>query len=126
MSLRDFDDTDSTACEQPEELQLPTELTGFQRALLVIKRLSGDWTNGVAVRQYLEQYHDSEINHGRLYQNLRELINEGYVEKRPLDERTNMYRLTETGRAWVSVYRGWVADCFRDDETATTEGEERR
>ncbi|WP_435079501.1 PadR family transcriptional regulator [Halococcus sp. AFM35] len=126
MSLSDFDDTDSTAFEQPGEPQPPTELMGFQRALLVIERLSGDRPNGVAVRQCLEQYHDSDVNRGRLYQNLRELIDEGYVEKRPLDGRANMYRLTETGRAWVSVYRGWVADCFGDDETATTEGEERR
>lgn len=125
MSLSDFDDTDSTACEQPEEPQ-PTELTGFQRDLLAVERLSGDRSNGVAVRQCLEQYHDSEVNHGRLYQNLRELIDEEYVEKRPLDGRTNMYRPTETGRAWVSVRRERVADCFGDDETVTTEGEERR
>ena len=125
MSLSDFDDTDSTAFEQPKEPQPPTELTGFQRDLLVvIEHLSGDRPNGVAVRQCLEQYHDSEVNRGRLYQNLRELIDEGYVEKRPLDGRTNMYRLTEIGRAWLSVYQEWVVDCLADDETTRTEGEE--
>lgn len=118
MSMGDFDD-DSTVCKQhPEEPQPPTELTGFQRDLLVvIERLSGDRPNGVAVRQCLEQYHDSEVNHGRLYQNLRELIDKGYVEKRPLDGRTNMYRPTETGRAWIAVYGEWVANCAADGGT---------
>ena len=128
MSMSDFDDTDSTAYKQrPEEPQPPTELTGFQRDLLVvIERLSDGQPNGVEIRQQLEQYHDSEVNHGRLYQNLRELIEEGCVEKRPLDGRTNMYRLTDTGRARMSVYGEWVADCFEDGETTATGGERRQ
>ena len=77
----------------------------------------------MAIRQHLGQYHNSKVNHGRLYQNLRKLIEEECVDKRSLDGRTNMYRLTETGRAWMSVYGKWVVDCFEDGETAPTEGE---
>ena len=128
MSVNDFDNADSTACKQrPEEPQTPTELTGFQRDLLVvIGCLSDNRLNEVTIRQQLEQYHDSEANHGQLYQNLCELIEERYVEKRPLDRRTNMYRLTETGRVRMSVYGEWVADCFEDGETTATEGERRQ
>ena len=128
MSANDFDEIDSTACKQrPEEPQPPTELTGFQRDLLVvIGRLNDDQPNGVTIRQQLDQYHDPEVNHGRLYQNLRELVDEGCVEKRALDGRTNMYRLTETGRARMAAYGEWVAGCFADSETAAMKGEEGR
>ena len=124
MSVNDVDDADSTICKQrPEQPQPPTELTGFQRDLLVvIERLSDDRPNGVALRQQLEQYHDPEVNHGRLYQNLRKLIEEGCVEKRPLDGRTNMYRLTDTGRARMAAYGEWVAGCFADSENAAMKG----
>jgi Fe2+ or Zn2+ uptake regulation protein len=127
MSLNDFDDSDSTACKQrPKKPQPPTELTGFQRDLLVvIERLNDSRPTGVEIRQHLEQYHDPEISPGRLYQNLRKLIEEGCVEKRALDGRTNMYRLTETGRVRMSVYGEWVANCFEDSAPAVTESEKR-
>ena len=125
MSVNDFDDVDSIACKQrSEEPQPPTESARFQRDLLaVIGRLSGDRSNGETIHQQLEQYHDTETNHGQLYQNLCELVEEGCVEKRSLDGRTNMYRLTEIVHMRMTTNGEWVAGCFVDCEPAAMKGE---
>ena len=123
------DATDSTACKQcPEEPQPPTELTEFQRDLLiVIERLSDDRSSGVTIRRQLDQYHDSEVNYGQLYQNLRKLIEEECIKKQPLDGGTNMcHRLTDFGRAQTAVYSKRVADCVEDSEIAAMKGEGHR
>lgn len=120
MSPIDFEEVDGIVSKQcPKEPQLLMGLTGFQRNLLVvIEQLSDDQPNGVMIRQQLKQHH---VDHGQLYQNLRELIEEGYINKWSLDGRTNMYRLTETGRTCVSVYSEWVADCSEDVKTGSIE-----
>lgn len=107
-------ETDNTGSEEKSanpELHPPTNLTGFQRDILVvIASLRGEQPNGVAIRTYLDQYHCPEVNHGRLYQNLRKLIEEEYVKKYPLDGRTNLYRLTDTGRLQMKIYWEWIEE----------------
>lgn len=68
-------------------------LTGFQRDLLYV--ISGlDEPHGLAVKDELEDYYESQIQHGRLYLNLDTLVDKGLVEKGTQDKRTNVYRLT--------------------------------
>ena len=77
-----------------------TDLTAFQiDVLAVTARLetSIEQVYGLAIKRGLEDIHDEEINHGRLYPNLDELTNEGLVEKGEIDARTNSYRVTERG-----------------------------
>ncbi|WP_224338262.1 PadR family transcriptional regulator [Haloprofundus halobius] len=82
------------------------DLSGFQRDLLYV--ISGfDQPSGQDVKSELEQYVDGEINHGRLYPNLDTLVNKEYVEKGPLDRRTNYYAITEKGREALRERRGW-------------------
>ncbi|KYH24805.1 transcriptional regulator PadR-like family protein [Halalkalicoccus paucihalophilus] len=71
------------------------ELTAFQQNILTI--LSEEPMYGLAIKRELEEYYNSEINHGRLYPNLDDLITDGLLEKSELDKRTNQYELTEEG-----------------------------
>lgn len=85
------------------------ELTGFQRDVLeAIARLDSDseQSYGLAIKEELE-HHYAEVLHGRLYQNLDELIKHGLLERAELDGRTNSYTLTTEAEAVLeeSVYR---------------------
>ncbi len=82
------------------------DLTGFQRDLLVV--IAGlDEPHGLAVKEELENYYESEVNHGRLYPNLDELVEKGLVEKGQKDRRTNVYHLTQRGRRELDARQEW-------------------
>jgi len=76
---------------------------------------------GLAIKRQLESYYDSEVNHGRLYPNLDDLVEEGLVEKSELDKRTNQYALTDTGYDAVIDKLDWtLAKFITDDDRADT------
>ncbi len=82
------------------------DLTGFQRDLLYV--ISGaDRPSGQTVKDEVEKYYSSEINHGRLYPNLDTLVNKELVEKGQLDRRTNYYAITEAGAQRIDERRNW-------------------
>ncbi len=82
------------------------ELTGFQRDLLYV--IAGaDQPSGQDVKEEVEQYYSSEINHGRLYPNLDTLVNEEVVEKGQLDRRTNYYAISDEGQQEIEERREW-------------------
>ena len=82
------------------------DLTGFQRDLLVV--IAGlKEPHGLAIKSELEGYYESEVNHGRLYPNLDELVGKGLVEKGQKDRRTNVYHLTQRGRRELSARQQW-------------------
>ncbi|MFB6266885.1 MAG: PadR family transcriptional regulator [Halodesulfurarchaeum sp.] len=82
------------------------DLTGFQRDLLVV--IAGlDEPNGLEIKDEVEEYYESPINHGRLYPNLDTLVEEGLVEKTQQDERTNAYQLTDEGWDLLEQRREW-------------------
>ena len=82
------------------------DLTGFQRDLLYV--VAGlDDPHGLAVKEELEDYYESEIHHGRLYPNLDTLVDKGLVEKGELDQRTNYYTLTRRGTRELEARREW-------------------
>ncbi|MFB6229163.1 MAG: helix-turn-helix transcriptional regulator [Halobacteriales archaeon] len=89
------------------------DLTGFQRDLLYV---IGDLTDpkGLAIKDELEQYYGTEINHGRLYPNLDSLVEKGLVEKGKIDDRTNSYTLTGRGRREIKARRTWEDDRLDD------------
>ena len=93
------------------------DLTAFQQNILVI--LAEEPRYGLAIKRELEAYYDDEVNHGRLYPNLDDLVEMELVEKSELDKRTNQYALTETGKEAVLDQLGWVFSKFvTDDERA--------
>ncbi len=82
------------------------DLTGFQRDLLVV--IAGlDEPKGLTIKDELDGYYSSDINHGRLYPNLDTLVEAGYVAKGQKDDRTNSYSLTEAGREVIAERRAW-------------------
>ena len=82
------------------------DLTGFQRDLLVV--ITGlDEPNGLDVKDELETYYESEVNHGRLYPNLDTLVEKGLVDKGQADQRTNYYAVSSRGRRELDARREW-------------------
>ncbi|WP_435161843.1 PadR family transcriptional regulator [Halorubrum sp. SY-15] len=109
----------SEAQSVPEESTTAHELTAFQQNILVI--LAEEPRYGLAVKRELESYYGSEVNHGRLYPNLDDLVDQGYIEKSELDKRTNQYALTAAGHDVVLGQLAWVLDRFVTDETRADE-----
>ncbi|ELY46896.1 MULTISPECIES: PadR family transcriptional regulator [Natronorubrum] len=82
------------------------DLTGFQRDLLYV--IAGaDEPSGQEVKDEVEKYYNSEINHGRLYPNLDTLVNKALVEKGQLDRRTNYYAISDSGLEQIEDRREW-------------------
>jgi DNA-binding PadR family transcriptional regulator len=89
------------------------DLTGFQRDLLYI--IGGlENPKGLAIKEELDDYYGTEINHGRLYPNLDTIVEKGLVDKGEKDERTNEYSLTTRGRRELEARREWEADLAGD------------
>lgn len=83
------------------------ELTGFKRDLLIL--IGGMETpKGTEIMEELEGYYDENVNHGRLYPNLDDLVDDGYVEKISLNARSNGYNLTDKGTALLENRQRWV------------------
>jgi len=96
------------------------DLTGFQRDLLYVIAGS-DQPSGQTVKQKLDT-HINNVNHGRLYPNLDELVDHGLVEKGSQDQRTNYYQLTPSGeqllvrrREWENQYLSFPNDSDHQD-----------
>ena len=89
------------------------DLTAFQQNILTI--LAEEPRYGLAVKRELEAYYGSEVNHGRLYPNLDDLVDEGLIDKSELDKRTNQYALTDTGRETVVDQLGWLLEKYITD-----------
>ncbi|ARS90944.1 PadR family transcriptional regulator [Natrarchaeobaculum aegyptiacum] len=82
------------------------DLTGFQRDLLYVAA-GLDEPHGLAVKDELENYYESEIHHGRLYPNLDTLVDKGLLEKGTRDRRTNFYTVTRRGQRELEDRRQW-------------------
>ena len=85
------------------------DLTAFQRDILYVIAGLVDETPpyGLAIKAELDKHYSGEINHGRLYPNLNDLVETGLVEKGSVDDRTNSYGLTERGHQEIKARREW-------------------
>ena len=94
------------------------DLTAFQRDLLYV--ITGmDGPHGLAIESELEGYYESDINHGRLYPNLDQLVEKGLLEKSEKDGRTNVYTTTQRGHREIEARSEWEAQ-YIEDRTAMT------
>ncbi|MFB6110291.1 MAG: PadR family transcriptional regulator [Halodesulfurarchaeum sp.] len=103
---------------QSEEVAAARELTAFQKNILTV--LAERPRYGLAIKRELESYYEEDVNHGRLYPNLDDLVAAGFVEKSALDKRTNEYALTDAGLEAVRDDLSWrlshfVTDADRSD-----------
>ncbi|MFB6187560.1 MAG: PadR family transcriptional regulator [Halobacteriaceae archaeon] len=82
------------------------DLTAFQRdCLFVVAGNSG--SKGLVIKEELEDYYGSDVNHGLLYPNLDELVEKGLIKKDEKDGRTNMYSITDRGKRVLEARREW-------------------
>lgn len=96
------------------------DLTGFQRDLLYV--IAGmDSPHGLAIKDVVEEYYGTDINHGRLYPNLDKLVEKGLVEKGQIDRRTNSYSLTQRGQRELEARYEWEAAHLLNDGSEPTE-----
>jgi DNA-binding PadR family transcriptional regulator len=91
------------------------DLTAFQQNILVI--LAEEPMYGLAIKRHLEDYYGTEVNHGRLYPNLDDLVELGLVNKSELDKRTNQYELTDEGKQAVLDRLNWMLSKFVVDDS---------
>jgi DNA-binding PadR family transcriptional regulator len=104
---------------QPVDVAKARDLTAFQRRILTI--LAEEPMYGLAIKRELEAYYDDEVNHGRLYPNLDDLVDMGFVAKSELDKRTNQYELTDAGYAAVLDQLTWALERIVTDEDRAAE-----
>jgi len=109
----------SEAVTVTESPGIARELTAFQQNILTI--LAEEARYGLAIKRELEEYYDDEVNHGRLYPNLDDLVEMGLVEKSELDKRTNQYALTDEGYETVLDQLGWMFSKIVTDEDRATD-----
>ncbi len=104
------------------ELQAISGLSGLQRdVLLAIADLAGTEPSGSDVQSHLQDCFETDVSHGSLYRNLRDLHDDGYVTKIPLDGRTYCYRLTDVARTRLVSYLSWGIDCLDNDRQTAGE-----
>lgn len=108
--------SENTVDGTARERSIPRDLTSFQRNLLLV--LSDEPKYGLAIKRELEGYYGEDVNHGRLYPNLDELVDMGLIEKSQLDKRTNQYELTELGYETVQDHLEWVLEHVAEGEFA--------
>lgn len=85
------------------------DYTMFQASLLrAIERLNDP--SGLDIKNHLDGVYPNQINNGRLYQNLNQLVNRDLVMKGDVDDRTNWYRLTDRGRREYGALVDWMED----------------
>ncbi|ELZ44597.1 transcriptional regulator PadR family protein [Halorubrum coriense DSM 10284] len=82
------------------------DLTAFQRDMLFV--IAGhEKPHGLKIKNMLENYYEDEVNHGRLYPNLDDLVDEGLINKGEKDKRTNWYTLSAQGIEVLNHRRNW-------------------
>lgn len=101
------------------DIEAVRSLTAFQQNILVI--LAEEPMYGLAIKRDLEEYYGTEVNHGRLYPNLDDLVEMGLVEKSELDKRTNQYELSEKGHEEVLDRFSWMFSKFVTGESRADE-----
>ncbi|MFC7128455.1 helix-turn-helix transcriptional regulator [Haloferax chudinovii] len=81
------------------------DLSEFQqqvvKAIIEIEQRGGE-PYGLGIKELLSERYNEEVNHGRLYPNLDDLVEQGIIEKSELDKRTNAYESTPLARSMVA------------------------
>lgn len=81
-------------------------MTAFQRDLLFVIADLGE-PYGLRIKRELEEYYGYDVNHGRLYPNLDELVSSGLLTKDARDRRTNEYTVTKRGLRELKARMEW-------------------
>lgn len=85
-------------------------LSKFKLRILALLASHDDAPKGVTLKRELRSYYGRDVNHGQLYQNLNELVDDGYVAKGAKVKRTNAYSLTHEGREVLASEISWLLE----------------
>jgi DNA-binding PadR family transcriptional regulator len=83
----------------------PCRVTAFQHVLLYL--LCDCPMSGVALARAADGELRADVPDSRVYHNLSRLVEEGFVERRNEDGRTNRYAITSRGSEWLRDRRRW-------------------
>lgn len=86
----------------------------FRRDLLATIARDGP-TVGLRVKDSMEEAYEEEVNHGRLYPALDDLISMGLVSKKPIDKRANHYGITTRGRRELAAHSDWFREASNEE-----------
>lgn len=85
------------------------DLSAIQRDLVYI--ISGlNEPHGLAIKDELDTYYETDVNPGRLYPNLDALVDKGLVDKSQVDKRTNAYTLTPRAKREIEARDEWESE----------------
>lgn len=85
------------------------DLSAIQRDLVYI--ISGlNEPHGLAIKDELDTYYETDVNPGRLYPNLDALVDKGLVDKSQVDKRTNAYTLTPRAKREIEARDDWESE----------------
>ena len=87
------------------------ELSRFQIELLAVANTM-DEPSGQDIRRAYDELTGSDTNHGRLYPNLKDLVELGCVTKGKHDDRANYYECSDEGRRALEAYAGFLQGCL--------------
>jgi DNA-binding PadR family transcriptional regulator len=94
--------------ETRAQLRAFADLTAFKRDLLwTLFHEDSREAYGLRIKRQLEALYGEEVNHGRLYPNLDDLVDADLIEKSELDKRTNNYALTEQATQLLADRQAW-------------------
>lgn len=85
------------------------DLTAFQRDMLFVLAGTGE-SSGQDLKRQIEERYPADINHGRLYPNLDDMVDRGLVEKGQYDRRTNRYAISDRGESVLAEQHDWEAE----------------
>lgn len=112
-------DQSATQHASPTDAADGGDLTRFQLEVLYVIGAGEGPLYGLRIKRDLEELYGQEVNHGRLYPNLDDLVDAGLIEKSERDKRTNEHSLTAEGRALVrheTRRLGSIADALGGDD----------
>lgn len=72
--------------------------------------------SGQEVNSIINEEYKNEVNHGRLYPNLDDLVEMGLIIKGDKDDRTNYYQITQKGKDKIVKRHHWTNE--RIDNTS--------
>ena len=105
-------DSDATDGKDSSQTLTDADLTGFQRDCLLVLGRAGAPISGQDLKAGLETLYGEEVNYGRLYPNLDDLAEAGYIEigRKAIDDRTNSYELEAKGEAALNDRLSYLLD----------------
>jgi len=99
------------------------DLNASKRDLLV-EIYQMDQPSGQDIRHRMKAEHDEDVDHGRLYPNLDDLVDYGLIDKGEQNLRSNYYQITNDGRRLVEDTARYFASIGATNPVAADGGRE--